>query len=282
MQPAILRHISSRTHIFCAAILMVGHSSLLAFDDNSPAPTDCAEIDGADALIKPGVFLIVGEMHGTQESPEAVGDLVCMALKRGLAVTLGLEIPTSQQVLIDEILGEPDQEKALARLRESEFFKRNHQDGRSSKAMADLILRCRRFSRDGGDVRLTCFDSSDGETRDQAMAKRLIAERGRHKQRTTLVLTGNVHARKTKNPRFNFTPMGVYLAEADVSFVSVNAIHAGGSAWVCQPNQPCGVLQIGGEDHGAKRFVKTEGEIIPHGYDTVLYVGRVTASKPLD
>ena len=54
---------------------------------------DCDPLPHADTLLRPGVIVLLGEIHGTEQGPALVSTLVCRTLKRGLPVNVGLEIP---------------------------------------------------------------------------------------------------------------------------------------------------------------------------------------------
>lgn len=70
------------------------------------APLPCHEIAGAArAWAEPHThYVIVGEMHGTNEDPAIFTDLVCLAAKSRRAVLVGLEIPVDEQQSIDEFM----------------------------------------------------------------------------------------------------------------------------------------------------------------------------------
>jgi len=69
--------------------------SLVAAATIAASTPNCAAIDGADTVLadKNLSFLVLGELHGTAETPAIFADLVCLAtLKRG-KVVVGVEFP---------------------------------------------------------------------------------------------------------------------------------------------------------------------------------------------
>ena len=57
----------------------------------------CPSIDGLDPLIEPGRILLLGEIHGTVESPGFVLDVACHTVRAGLPLVVGLELDASEQ-----------------------------------------------------------------------------------------------------------------------------------------------------------------------------------------
>ena len=59
-----------------------------------PRPAlSCPDVPGLAPLLKPGHIVLLGELHGTNESPQFLNDALCIALQNGRAVTIGLELP---------------------------------------------------------------------------------------------------------------------------------------------------------------------------------------------
>ena len=61
------------------------------------ASEKCPTISGLDALLHSKKVLLLGEIHGTQEAPEFLYKIICNALNKNLTVTLGLELPPTDQ-----------------------------------------------------------------------------------------------------------------------------------------------------------------------------------------
>lgn len=84
-------------------------------------------------------IVVVGERHGTKEIPGFVAALACTALVDGRAVTLALEMPSSETDRLESYLASDGGATARSRLVTSPFWHRPLQDGRSSAAMVDLL-----------------------------------------------------------------------------------------------------------------------------------------------
>ena len=68
------------------------------------AAEPCAPIDGIQPLLKPGRILLLGEIHGTTESPAFALDVACHAAHSELPVIVGLELRSELQSGVDAFL----------------------------------------------------------------------------------------------------------------------------------------------------------------------------------
>jgi hypothetical protein len=242
-------------------------------------------LPGLNDLLRPDLFLLVGEVHGTRETPEWFGTVVCAAARKGYAVRVGLEIPEVEQPAIEAALEAGSSGEVKEALLRSGFFARDYQDGRSSRAMAELILMMREIRTAGRNLELFSFDPAQNDDRDRKMADRILAVRKKEPQAAIFVLTGNIHASQAKGTRWNpdLLPTGYHLAATGAAPVSLKAVTSGGSAWICQSMEAkdCGPVGIGGQDLGNDPFLSLDKEKAPAGYDGILYIGEVQASPPL-
>lgn len=267
-----------------------------AHEDPAPAPApavDCGPaVRSAAAIAGPGAVVLVGEMHGTVQVPEAVGRIACHAALRpeGLVI-LGLEIATNDQPAVDAYLASDGTEPAVAALLRASHFTSDMKDGRSSKAMQQLLESVRRWRAAGAPIEVVCFDAipnsyTTSAERDATMAKNLVAAHGAHPGATLVVLSGNIHNRTVPGVPWDakYVPMGVHLREAFPSLVSLDFRSAGGTFWACMGSPGgetrCGVAQSQGEDRGPSPFVERLDARDDKGFDGVLYVGTTSASEP--
>ena len=143
------------------------------------------------------VVTLLGEVHGKKETP--------LFAKKYLleADTVCLEIPSDQQVFVDE-----------NRLSESRFFSRRSEDGRSTVEYQELVEEL--ISKG---VRVVCVDISSlwdlFRGRDKIIARNICAaSSGR-----TVALLGAVHAANKRvwfGPLPASQPVSVYLRERGV------------------------------------------------------------------
>jgi hypothetical protein len=243
----------------------------------------CPDVPGLDALLRQGTVLLLGEMHGTVESPTFVERVICEALAGGLEVVVGLEVPYQEQSAFDAYLasrGGADAEQALLA---TEFWRRDYQDGRSSAAMLDLLRSLRRYLDDDAALRLVLFDEQTAQ-RDAAMAARLAAAAERAPQAFVVALTGNLHARIARGSPWDdsFEPMGLFLKQrlADRQVRSLDVGHAGGHAWICTTAEAagCGEQTLRG-DESRPAGVYLDSGASPH-YSGRYSVGELHASPP--
>jgi hypothetical protein len=236
---------------------------------------------------------VVGDLHGTVEAPAFVRDLVCQLLQSHRGVLLALEYPADEQRFLDDFLRAPAGIAAGALLA-SPFWSRPSQDGRSSRAMLELLLWVRQQVASGAHIRVLAFDALAAppqagsavafDARDAAMA--VSVARGLDTlgfQEVVVIFTGNVHARKTQGLPFvgapasaeHAEPLGYRLKER--GFLHLNISYRGGSLWACMADG-CGVHQGLPPGPAVSSFSITASA--DPAYDLEYFVGRVTASPP--
>jgi hypothetical protein len=215
----------------------------------------CPDVPGLAPLLRPGTVLLLGEMHGTVESPAFADRVLCHALARGLEVVVGLEIGYREQPAFDAYLASDGGDAAERALLAGEHWSRAYQDGRSSVAQLDLVRSLRRRLEDGAPLRLVLFDEQVAE-RDAAMAARLAAAAERAPDALVVALTGNLHARIERGSPWNesFEPMGLFLRRrlAGREVLSLDVGTSGGTAWYCTTADPgdCRERMVRGDDAG--------------------------------
>lgn len=135
--------------------------------------------------ISAGEVLVLGEVHGSRETPVAFVQLVDQMLTRAKVVSVGLEMAPSAGIArcqgADEELGS--------------FWTRKSQDGRSSEAMREMVCQFKKRAA-SGKVRLIYLDS---ERRDPDEMIRRVTVEADLKLRPMAILIGNFHARNTPN-----------------------------------------------------------------------------------
>ena len=216
--------------------------------------------------LAPGHVLILGEMHGTQQSPQLAGIAVCDALRAGRSVGLFMEWPTSlQDALSDE-----------SRLLASAFFTGTFQDGRRSREMLGLAMRTQAWAKQGAPVSVVAMDPVDGD-RNVGMATAVRGWMDAHPDSVAVVLVGNVHARLTKGFHDNasYEPLGFRLVDLGDRVRSLDVRYANGSGWFCSPD--CGIHPLSGESRGDDWKV----DWFARGtFDGTYYIGVPTPSPP--
>jgi hypothetical protein len=235
----------------------------------------CAPLAGADQLwSNPALhYVIVGEMHGTAETPAIFADLVCAAQAAKRLVVVGLERNPNEQPAIDAFLRAENHAAAVSALLALPGW--HNSDGRTSRAMLALLENLRAMKSD-----VVAFnrgaDKPDSE-HEQAMASALMAAAQGRKDVLVIALTGNFHS--ARKPMAGYPPMAMLLPPAET--ISLLAIDRGGEFW--------GVMDGVSGRHklnssgGGERGVDLSPNRSPiGGHDGVLSTGlNATASPPV-
>jgi hypothetical protein len=218
--------------------------------------------------VTPGELVWFGEMHGTEESPRFVGDVVCYAA-RGYHVQLALEIPQDEQMRIHRYLMDGQREALLA----GPFWTGN--DGRSSEAMVGLLDRVREMRRSGGRIEVVAYDVHDLD-RDRGMAQAVIA--ARNPGAVFVGLSGNVHSRKT--PFRGAETLVGHLIASKLTVRTHDVSASGGTMWACTGDDEvvCGEHPNGND--GGAQAPWTVGPARDDSHDAVYFVGPTKASRP--
>lgn len=267
------------------ASLLNGALLPLAAAAASPA-TDCAPIQGWDEVIadENRQWIIVGELHGTAETPAIFADAVCLtAAKRG-PVVVGLEIPSTDQSRIDAFIASDGGPAARAAFLQAAIW-HMPKDGRSSEAFFRLFERLRQMHAQGRVVRVVAFqdstpyDRSAGQGPYEIKLATIVRDAGASGG-TVLALVGSAHARKTEvNFGKPFMPMASHLP-ADRT-LTLNAVGNGGTAWNCTGPTPadCGSHERRAAGKPAKRGVALQ-PVEEGAYDGLLNLGATTTASP--
>ena len=269
--------------VLLAAALMAAASHTFAADCEPQTQIDVS-------TIKPRVIL-VGEMHGTEQAPAFVGDLVCSLLKAGRPVILALERFDNEQQALSQYIdseGIPADRDALIG---QGMWSWPMQDGRSSVAVLALIEKIRQLRHAGQPVGLLAMQHSvklplqqlgpqakglaDGlssRMNDRFMADALAGAASAYGNYTIVALAGNLHT-STKPSSWSapgYQPMAQVLGELLPTFVIGLNASEGGSSWFCTGPNDCGAHKVlPGPLYAA------EGQI-----DAVAQIGKVSASPP--
>jgi hypothetical protein len=251
---------------------------------------DCPPVSGAEELFERAEVVLVGEIHGTQESPGFVAALACQAVRAGSPVTVGFELGESEEERFSAFLGSDGGRDARAALLAGRPWQARGQAqyGATSEAMLGLLDSLRRLRRQGFPVSFALFNRTDGrgsQDRDRKMARTLGALVERAAGGRFIVLTGNVHSRLAPGTRWDSTyqPMGFLAQQADpeLRIVSLDVAHSGGHAWLCTA-EGCGIRALGSrvEATGDHFAIQLDDEVGRDGHHGRYAVGEIHASPP--
>lgn len=244
----------------------------------------CSPVPGADQLwSNPSLhWVLIGELHGSNETPLVFENLVCDALARGKQVTVALERPSSEQSSLDDILTAQNLSSAKEHLLKLPGWQEG-MDGRASEAMLRLLISLRTLRKEYPALRVFAFEATYAGAavgaRDEAMGRALLALHARQPNRLILVLTGNVHAMQRAMFGYDFAAM--YLPQKEV--VTLEATDRGGESW-SNSGGACGASEGGVPDKSFSRpyGIYFDPSLAPFGtVNGVLALGRpLTASPP--
>jgi hypothetical protein len=255
----------------------------LALFAASAAAAPCVPINGSEVLWskRETRWVIVGEMHGTNETPDAFTNLVCLAVQSRGPVTVAIEYPADTQPVLDAWLASDGGDAARAALLAGPFWRSPQQDGRASVAFLRMLDRLRLMHRAGTVLSVRAFDvpwdGSDERDRNAAMADRLT-KIANTTPGLTMVLVGDYHAivRELPSPRGPVRPAASLLPANER--ISLDVVSAGGSMWNCQL-QGCHRYDFAPKAAGPARIAPDPDP--DHRYDLVYTLGKPsTAAEP--
>ncbi|MBZ4415444.1 hypothetical protein [Myxococcus sp. RHSTA-1-4] len=250
-------------------------------------------VDGTAPLMAQGHTLLLADPLGTRELPSAALRMLCEASSKGLPVTLALSLPSTEQPLLDTYMASAgSSQDAQELLSGSSFWRRVHQDGRSSRAMLWLVEQARRLRASGRAVSLVAFDTDKGHgnEREAQMAQHLLEYRSRNADTFMVVLAGGAHVRTTNAGRDgDFEPLGMRLAKALPSVKALDVGFQRGTQFSCRYNVwdavECDVFAISPTKQARQASTVSAGvQLFPQpleeGFHGRLYVGALSASPP--
>lgn len=234
-------------------------------------------------------LLIVGELHGSKETPALVAQLVRQAAK-SRPVRLGLEMPGEMDAALHAYLRSAGNAKGRAALLRQPFW--SSRDGRSSTAMFGLIEAARALRVNGDDVDAFATEpiypdeatvaKAGGylavkETGMATAIRRVLGKGVPHQ--LVIALMGNYHARESGGQVQSTGSVAERLAAFSPYVVLPLAVHS--QTWNCMA-EGCGVhaFDASGAPSGHLPRLVTEREANSGPTVVKLWLARFTASYP--
>jgi hypothetical protein len=246
---------------------------------------ECPALQVPAQLARSGGVIMVGELHGTEQAPRFVGDLACALARRGLPVTVALELPVELSDRLQRLATAPAGQTNTVDWQA--VFSAAWQDGRRSTAIAELVERVAAMRRAGANVGLASYAPDSAPTaqeRDTGMGRAIAALAVA--QRSIIVLSGNLHNRLRVGTAISrdYRPAAVTLASLvdPKRIVSLDMAYEAGTAWICTGSAPadCGVRKVGPRNPLAWGDVRLFDSTDVNGYQGRFGVGAVTAALP--
>ena len=194
-------------------ILISASLSSCEFATNTQAPNTqtpntlvnaCDPINGAQNIISTDQpqILVFGEVHGTKESPEFIGDVVCHIIASGQFVTLAIEFSNTDYLDVQKYL-DSESVSAESELLTQPYWIGGNQDGKRSLAMFDLLKDVKSYRAKTKKVDVIGFDIDHEEFekvrrqprryiedfREKTMANNLLTYANANSERRIVVLT---------------------------------------------------------------------------------------------
>jgi hypothetical protein len=258
-------------------LLLFAVAAILAAFESAHATAPCKNpITVPDELV-PTRLVIFGELHGTQEAPQFVADYICALIGSSRSAVLALEIHRKEQDALDEFVGSDGSAAAQQKLLRSGHWQIS--DGRSSRAMLELLQYIRTVRERGFDVKVIAFDDwPKDRNRDAAQADGIRAIYNANPDKQVVVLIGNYHAKRTG--RQGQKPAAAYLD--DVSFYTLNIRHPKGTIWTCSARNECGARNVMGLPSitSPTRRIELGTSMFAPGFDGQYFVSEINASPP--
>ena len=222
--------------------------------------------------------LLIGELHGNNETPEFVEGVVNLMHQNGQKVLLGLEINADIQMDIDSFLNTGN----FQIIEQSKFFNRQTKFGVSSIAYANLIKSCYKK----GNVKIVCYDTRErSSNRDSTMAINLVKALNANPAWKLLTLSGDVHNKLLQ--QHHQVPMGYYLSNMlrTESIASIDVIYESGSSWCCtqiSDELDCGPHDVGSSAGDLAKKYSFDNFFAVSGDKNYFFTRKITASQPLN
>jgi hypothetical protein len=260
---------------------------ILFITTKSFATEICSPPPGAEQILQYQNidFIIFGELHGTVESPAIFAELVCLAVISKKTVLVGIEFPEFVKEAFQTFLISKGTAEDESRFLSDSLWTKSavrFPDGRTSKAMLDMIKRLRELYEAGYKVSIATFTRprAHGESSQTPYEKGLAAslmeanEAGDYE--VVLALTGRLHAAKTIG-RLPFEPMAMHLPQD--STLTIALVGQGGSAWNCKPEcGPHDVIDLYTNPEGS---LTIDRQLFPR-FDGSINLGLFSASLPVN
>lgn len=243
----------------------------------APAHHLCDAIPGVQRLVQGRDlrWIVVGEIHGNNETPAAFADLVCAASARE-PVVVAVEEPVSSQNAIDAFISSGGSPAAQAAFLRSPIWA--GRDGRSSEAYFRLFETLRTMRANGRVKRViaivpNAYPSPGGY--EELMANELMSGGGGRD--LVVALVGNLHARLTPFAagQAAYVPMAGHLPANETA--TLDARTDGGWSWTCM-NEGCGPHNLGEVGSTRTRSIVLAGRA--EGYTGVFYLGVPATPSP--
>ncbi len=241
----------------------------------------CSPIPGWEQVVARGEtrWIVIGEVHGTNEVPELFRDAVCQTAQ-SRRVVVGVEQPALDQEAIDTFIASDGGDAARRAFLNATMWNGTMKDGRSSEAMFRLFEALRQMKAAGtieGVVALQpALTGAWSPARyEEAMAE--LLKSAAQSDATVVALVGNVHAMRTEVPfQEGYKAMAANLPMTQT--ITLNVIGNGGESWNCM-RDGCKAHPSASPPQPFSRGVELISDV-NYAYSGVIYLGSATTASP--
>lgn len=228
-------------------------------------------------------IIMFGEMHGTNESPDAMASFLCELVKNGTPIKFGIEAAHNQGSALNEALTWPIEEQRLTDAAPQMW---SVPDGRNSIAVLRLLKKLALWKASGANIEVFAFDSTfvgddAGFSRSTVMARE-VDTAAREFDGAVVVLTGGYHIRL--NPPELQNSGGSLASEVrERPVLAMDMAHEGGTAFVTVSfggGEPVTGESSFAKNHTEDRDMNSFRVSEIDGRKGYYFVGAITASPP--
>lgn len=221
--------------LFAAAVIVGG---IAPVSTRAAQAETCVHVPGVDVVLsslgsRPIRFLVVGERHGTVQTPRLFGDLVCDVARTG-PVNVFLELQSSSTAALQTYVSSNGSPEARRAFLGEQIWDPRFADGRNSQAMFDLVDALRRMKARGLDLAVYATQPDDltlePQFYDELARADLWAKLAAARPKAlNMIFVGTAHAALKDNDDLGFLPAAAHLRPQDV--LAVGPADEGGAAW---------------------------------------------------
>lgn len=254
--------------------------------DGTDVSSGCHAYEGWEAVAKLAQSHVVmfGEMHGTNESPGAIGSLLCELVAADIPVRFGIEAEWPQSAALDGALRYPLDPEAVYAAAPAMW---DSHDGRSSEAVYRLLEGIALWRSFGADISVFAFDHDPALPADQALTRSAVMAREVDRNMAgfdgaVLLFAGGYHV--VLNPPGSGRTGGSLASEVTARpVIALNMAYGPGEAYVTASlgdgDLVTGPLKLSATHKGDTRV--RAFDLTPTGYHSGIYLtGPITASPP--
>lgn len=289
-------------------LISMSACSEVQLSDKVATVPSCKPIEGVEAVLDSPLprVIILGELHGMDGPPNFAKALVCHSLARGYRTALGFEMSDDAEQRLKIFLASKGSEDARIEMFNHTMWTNDFTDGRSSEAMLALLDYARITQQSESSFKPFFFQSTDVDwsqyeadpnavlqANEKGMAENILSFSQKNEIDKTIILVGNLHAKRAKNPfgDHDYDFMAVHMPAPET--LTLSNLYGSGTSWNCLGSitgeTVCGASDTQGNVDPDSELAKTENYEIKiiqsptaaiKGYDGWFYVGAANASKP--